>query len=149
MYLDIWYLIYDMWCVYIHMYIYIYIDISWYMMYVYIYIITKSMTFSMVFAIAKELKIGWAAGSLGSSAKNHMAVSKDVWNNDSCSKSIDTLRQSNMAIENILYRGDFPIDTPNFEWISNSHVWLPEGNGSNTMIMKQYSKTKNNGEMKQ
>ena len=109
------------------------------MMYVYIYIYILSQNrwrFLWVFAIAKELKIGWAAGSLGSSAKNHMAVSKDVWNNDNCSKSIDTLRQSNRAIENILFRGDFPIDTPNFEWISNSHVWLPEGTGSNTMIMK-------------
>ena len=58
---------------YIYTYIYIY--------YTYIYIITKSMTFSMVFDIAKELKMGCAAGSLGSS-KNDMAVSKNVWNND-------------------------------------------------------------------
>ena len=52
-------------------------------LYIYIYIITKSMTvtFSMVFDIAKELKMGCAAGSLGSS-KNDMAVSKNVWNND-------------------------------------------------------------------
>ena len=48
-------------------------------LYIYIYIITKSMTvtFSMVFDIAKELKMGCAAGSLGSS-KNDMAVSKNV-----------------------------------------------------------------------
>ena len=46
---------------------------------IHIYIITKSMTvtFSMVFDIAKELKMGCAAGSLGSS-KNDMAVSKNV-----------------------------------------------------------------------
>ena len=36
--------------------------------------------------------------------------------------------QSNMAMENTLFIGDCPIEPQWNEWISNCHVWLPEGN---------------------